>query len=124
MTKVTHTHTHTHTYELDSIPFNRCFLVFMTHAGKQLHLLPVPRDLCRGAQARSASAFTPGSSVYGILQVRILEWVAISCFMDLLDPGVEPMSPSLAQSLPLATWEAPGGCTPPAPEPSAKRPGS
>ena len=30
----------------------------MTHAGKQLCLLPVPRDLCRGARARSASAFT------------------------------------------------------------------
>ena len=51
----------------------------------------------------------PGSSVHGIFQAGILEWVAISCFMDLLDPGVEPMSPSLAQSLPLATWEAPGG---------------
>ena len=33
-----------------------------------------------------------GSSVHGILQVRILEWVAISYSRDLPDPGVEPMS--------------------------------
>ena len=34
----------------------------------------------------------PGSSVHGILQARILEWVAISYFRNLLDPGIEPMS--------------------------------
>ena len=31
----------------------------------------------------------PGSSVRGISQVRILEWVAISFSSDLPDPGVE-----------------------------------
>ena len=36
-----------------------------------------------------------GSSVHGILQARILEWVAISFFRDLLDPGIEPKSPAL-----------------------------
>ena len=39
-----------------------------------------------------------GSSVHGILQVRILEWVAIFS-EDLSDPGIEPMSlrsPALA----------------------------
>ena len=47
-----------------------------------------------------------GSSVHGILQARILEWVAISFFRDLLDPGIEPKSPALqAASLPS---EAPG----------------
>ena len=35
----------------------------------------------------------PGSSVHGILQARILEWVAISSSRDLLDPGIEPVSP-------------------------------
>ena len=30
------------------------------------------------------------SSVHGIFQVRILEWVAISYSRDLPDPGVEP----------------------------------
>ena len=35
----------------------------------------------------------PGSSVYGILQARILEWVAISSSGDLSHPGIEPESP-------------------------------
>ena len=44
----------------------------------------------------------PGSSVHGILQARILEWVAISLLQgDLPDPGIEPRSPALqADSLP------------------------
>ena len=36
----------------------------------------------------------PGFSVNGILQARILEWVAISSSRDLPKPGVEPTSPS------------------------------
>ena len=43
----------------------------------------------------------PGSSVHGILQPRILEWVAISFSEDLQNPGIEPKSPALqANSLP------------------------
>ena len=43
----------------------------------------------------------PGSSVHGILQARILEWVAIPSPGDLPDPGIEPWSPALqADSLP------------------------
>ena len=34
----------------------------------------------------------PGSSVHGILQARILEWVAISTSGDLPDPGIKPAS--------------------------------
>ena len=37
----------------------------------------------------------PGSSVYGILQARILEWAAISFSRDLLHPEVKPRSPAL-----------------------------
>ena len=37
----------------------------------------------------------PGSSVHGILQARILEWVAIPSPGDLPDPGIEPRSPAL-----------------------------
>jgi len=37
----------------------------------------------------------PGSSVLGIFQTRILEWIAISFSRDLLDPGIEPRSLSL-----------------------------
>ena len=44
----------------------------------------------------------PGSSVHGVFQARILEWVAISFSRDLSDPGIEPGSPALqADSLPL-----------------------
>ena len=37
----------------------------------------------------------PGSSVRGILQARMLEWVAISFSRNLPDPGIEPGSPAL-----------------------------
>ena len=37
----------------------------------------------------------PGSSVHGILQARMLEWVAISSSRDLPNPGIEPRSPAL-----------------------------
>ena len=40
----------------------------------------------------------PGSSVHGILQARILEWVAISFSRDLPDPRIKPGSPALAVS--------------------------
>ena len=50
-----------------------------------------------------------GSSVHGIFQARILEWVAISYSRDLPDPGMEPvslMSPALAGR--FFTIEPPG----------------
>ena len=37
----------------------------------------------------------PGSSVHGISQARILEWVAISFSRDLPDPGIKSGSPVL-----------------------------
>ena len=37
----------------------------------------------------------PGSSVHGILQPRILEWVAIPSPGDLPKPGIEPGSPAM-----------------------------
>ena len=47
----------------------------------------------------------PGSSVRGIFQARILEWVAISSFRDLPNPWIKPVSCRLlhweADSLPL-----------------------
>jgi len=54
----------------------------------------------------------PGSSVHGILQARILEWVACPPPGDLPDPGIKPaslMSPALAGGLftTSTTWEAP-----------------
>ena len=52
-----------------------------------------------------------GSSVHGILQVRILEWVTMPSPEDLSDPGIQPaflMSPALAGGFFTisATWEA------------------
>ena len=48
----------------------------------------------------------PGSSVHGILQARILEWVAMLSSRDLPHPGIKPVSPaalaSQADSLPLS----------------------
>ena len=43
------------------------------------------------------------SSVHEIFQARILEWVSISFFGGLLDPGIEPMSlASQVDSVPLS----------------------
>ena len=49
------------------------------------------------------------SSVHGIPQAILLEWVTISCSRDLLDPGIKPTSlrsPALAGKFftPGATW--------------------
>ena len=38
--------------------------------------------------------FPPLLSVHGILEARILEWVAVPC-PDLPNPGIEPTSPTL-----------------------------
>ena len=53
----------------------------------------------------------PGSSVHGILQARILEWIAFSSPGDLLGPGIKPVSfmpPALAGEFftTSTTWEA------------------
>ena len=54
------------------------------------------------------------SSVHGILQTRILEWVACPPPGDLPHPEIKPksfMSPALAGSFftTSTTWESPGG---------------
>ena len=48
----------------------------------------------------------PGSSIHGILQARILEWVAISFSKGSSWPGIEPRSPSLQAD--ALTSEPPG----------------
>ena len=53
---------------------------------------------------------TPGSPVHGILQARILEWVACPPPGDLSNPGIKPeslMSPALSGSffITSATWK-------------------
>ena len=48
----------------------------------------------------------PGSSLHGILQARILEWVAISFSRDLANSGIEAGSPALQAD--TLTSEKPG----------------
>ena len=48
----------------------------------------------------------PGSSVHGILQVRILMYVAISFSRDLSNPGIKSTSPALAGG--IFTSDLPG----------------
>ena len=48
----------------------------------------------------------PGSSVHGISQARVLEWVAISSSRGSSWPGIEPTSPALAGG--FFTTEPPG----------------
>ena len=66
-------------------------------------------------EVKSSSLYysLPSSSVHGILQARILEWVAMPSSRGLPDPGIKPasrMSPSLAVRFftSSTTWEAPG----------------
>ena len=63
-----------------------------------------------GLLPEEGSFSPPGSSVHGILQVGILQWVALPFSRDLPDPGIEPSAPALqADSSPS---EPPGnpGC--------------
>ena len=48
----------------------------------------------------------PGSSVLGILQARIVEWVDVPFSRDLPDPGIKPVSPVLADK--FFTTKLPG----------------
>ena len=48
----------------------------------------------------------PGSSVHGIFQARILEWVAVPLSRDLLDPETESVFPALTSG--FFTTESPG----------------
>ena len=65
----TNTHTHTHTHDLSSL-FSHSYSVAAAAAAKSLQSC---LTLCD-----SIDCSPPGSSVPGILQARILEWVAIS----------------------------------------------
>ena len=48
----------------------------------------------------------PGSSLHGILQARVLEWVAFPSPGTLPNPGIEPRSPALQAD--ALTSEPPG----------------
>ena len=46
----------------------------------------------------------PGSSVHGILQARILEWVAVPSSGDLPNPGIEPGFTTLQANFFILTY--------------------
>ena len=54
----------------------------------------------------STDCSLPGSSVQGILQVRILEWVAVPSPGGFPNPGIKPRSPTLREDSLLS--ETPG----------------
>ena len=58
-------------------------------------LLPVCNYHCAQTLCEPMDCSPPGSSVYGILQAGILEWVAVSSKGNLPDPGIE-LSSALA----------------------------
>ena len=68
----------------------------------------VPRSACEVTQSCPTlwdpmDYSLPGSSLHGILQARVLEWVAFSSPGDLPDPRIKPVSPALREdSLPLS----------------------
>ena len=72
MCTYTHTHTHTHTHRMDKVCIE-CFLLGISDrlehclVSKSCPTLLWPMDYSQ-----------PGSSVRGIFQARILEWIAIS----------------------------------------------
>ena len=69
-------------------------------------LLQLRPTLCNPMDCSSS-----GSSIHGILQARILEWVAISSYGDLPNPGTEfksLMSPALAGGLFFLPLAPPG----------------
>ena len=57
---------------------------FVLYCAKSLHSCPTLCD--------PMDCSPPGSSVHGILQAKIPEWVAMPSSRDLLDPGTEPAS--------------------------------
>ena len=64
---------------------------------------------CESVFVTPADYSLPGSSIHEILQVRILEWVAIPYSRARPDPGIEPRSPaSQADSLPSEPYHKVG----------------
>ena len=53
----------------------------------------------------------PSTSIHGVVQARILEWVAITCSRDLPDSGIKrasPVAPALqADSSTAGPWGSP-----------------
>ena len=77
--------------------------------GGMCHLQVLVSQLCL-TLCDPMDCSSPGSSVHGILQARILEWLPLPSPGDFPDPGIKPRSPALqAESL---SFEPPGKSKP------------
>ena len=80
-----------------------CDFIFCTFC--VFHHVFLVTQSCRTLCDPMASS-PPASSVHGILQARILEWVANPFLEDLPNPGIEPRSP-VFQADSLLSWKEP-----------------
>ena len=86
---------------------NECLREWMSESESEIEVAQSCQTLCDPVDCSPT-----GSTVHGILQARILEWVAISFSRgssrprDLPDPGIEPRSPTLQAD--ALTSEPPG----------------
>ena len=97
--------TEPHSVSVRGVPWVRSNLGLAVNTGllrtKLLLYMWLCLSLCAGAKSLQSCLILcdpldcslPGSSVHGILQARILEWIAMSSPGDLSNPGIEPMSP-------------------------------
>ena len=89
-------------YVVSPVISKSCLLLFLLSHSLVLSYAQLCLTLCDPLDCS-----TPGSSVHGIFQTRILEWVAISYSGNLSDPGIEPaslVSPTLAVRFFTMLW--------------------
>ena len=99
---------HTHTYVHITV-YSVIYTYTHTHIYVYMHESQVASVLSNSLQLMNCSL--PGSSVHGILQARMLEWVAMPSSRESSEPGIKPaslMSPTLADGFFTISsiWEA------------------
>ena len=91
-------------------PRKRIFYLLLINVNSHILLLAKSLQSCP-TLCNSLDCSLPSSSVHGILQAGILEWLPFPSPGDLLDPGIKPrssVSPALAEGFftTSATWKA------------------
>ena len=72
------------------MPVQKCICIFQGHMFALCAVTQSCLTLCNPVDCSP-----PGTSVYGISQARMMEWVAIPSPGDLTEPGIKPVSPAL-----------------------------
>ena len=88
-------------FQTFSKPLNSEYKFVKYLAGTYMLSRSVVFDLCDATDCSP-----PDSSIHGIFQAKLLEWVAISYSRDFPYPGIKPPSPALASR--FFTTEPPG----------------